>query len=211
MELASDADNIRYDDSTKSVVVGYGNGGLSFIEVENGKAVGDIKLDGHPESFQLELAGSKIFVNIPASNQIAVVDREQAKVVSTWLMTSALANFPMALDENQHRLFVGFRLPAKLGVFDTETGKAVASLDSVGDMDDIFYDPAHRLVFVIGGEGYIDIFSQQDADHYQRLTRIATAAGARTGLWVPEWNCLFVAVPHKTDQEAEIQLYELQP
>lgn len=210
VDLQGDADNIRYDDNTKSVLVGYRNGGLSFIDANSGKVIHDIKLEGHPESFQLESSGSRIFVNIPSANQIAVVDREQQKVVSTWLMTSGLSNFPMALDESQHRLFVGFRLPAKLGIFDTETGKAVASLDSVGDVDDIFYDPAHRLVFVIGGEGYIDIFSQKDADHYQRETRIPTAAGARTGLWAPEWNRLFVAVPRQADQEAEIQVYELQ-
>ncbi len=211
VDLSSDADNIRYDSNSASVVVGYGDGGLSFIDGESGKAVSSIKLDGHPESFQLESSGSRIFVNIPSTNHIAVVDREQQKVASTWFMTSALANFPMALDESQHRLFVGFRLPARLIVFDTETGKAVASFESVGDVDDVFYDAAHKLMFVIGGEGYIDIFSQQDADHYQLLTRIPTASGARTGLWVPELNHLYVAVPHQGKQEAEIQVYELQP
>src|SRR6266496_421951 len=207
VELSSDADNIRYDSTSESVVVGYGDGGLSYIDARSGKAMGNIKLDGHPESFQLESSGSRIFVNIPSANQIAVIDRKQQKVVSTWFMTSALANFPMALDESGHRLFVGFRLPAKLGVFDTETGKSVASFDSIADMDDIFYDAAHKLIFVIGGQGYIDIFSQQDADHYQPVTRISTAAGARTGLWVPGLNRLYVAAPHQGTQKAEIQVY----
>jgi len=211
VELSGDVDNIRYDSNSDSVVVGYGDGGLSFIDGGSGIAVSSIKLDGHPESFQLESSGSRIFVNIPSTNRIAVVDHGQEKVVSTWFMTNALANFPMALVESQHRLFVGFRLPAKLNVFDTETGKSVASFDSVGDVDDIFYDAAHKLIFVIGGEGYIDIFSQQDADHYQLSTRISTAAGARTGLWEPELNRLYVAVPHHGTQEAEIQVYELQP
>ena len=210
VDLPGDADNIRYDESNKSVVVGYGNGSLSFIDAESGKATSDIKLDGHPESFQLEPAGSRIFVNIPDANQIAVVDRQQQKVVSTWFMTRGLSNFPMALDESQHRLFVGFRLPAKLGVFDTETGQSVASLDGPGDMDDVFYDAAHKLIYAIGGEGSVDIFYQQDADHYQSVTRIPTAAGARTGFWVSEWNRLFVAVPHKATHEAEIRVYELQ-
>jgi YVTN family beta-propeller protein len=211
VKLLGDADNIRYDSSSGSVIVGYGDGGLSFIGGNSGKEVSNVKLDGHPESFQFEPSGSKIFVNIPSSNQIAVVDRKLGKVVSTWLMTSALANFPMALDESQHRLFVGFRVPAKLVVFNTETGKSVAGFDSVGDVDDVFYDATHKSIFVIGGEGYIEIFSQQDADHYQSLGRIATADGARTGLWVPESNRLYVAVPHKGKQEAEIQVYEVQP
>lgn len=211
VELSSDADNIRYDSSSNSVVVGDGYGALSFINAESGKEVSNIKLAGHPESFQLEYSGSKIFVNIPSANQIAIVDRGQQKVDATWFITSALANFPMALDENQHRLFVGFRAPAKLVIFNTETEKSVASFGSVGDVDDVFYDAAHKLIFVIGGEGYIDIFSQKDADHYQLLTRISTADGARTGLWVPESNHLYVAVPQQKTQEAEIQVYELQP
>src|SRR5690349_1217689 len=156
VQLSGDADNIRYDSNSNSVVVGYGDGGLSFIDGNSGKEVSSVKLAGHPESFQLESTGSKIFVNIPSANQIAIVDREQQKVVSTWFMTKALANFPMALDESQHRLFVGFRAPAKLIVFDTETGKSVASFGSIGDVDDVFYDDAHKLIFVIGGEGYIE-------------------------------------------------------
>jgi YVTN family beta-propeller protein len=211
VELSGDADNIRYDSNSNSVVVGYGDGGLSFINGKTGKEESNIKLNGHPESFQLESSGSKIFVNIPSANQIAIVDRKQQKVVSTWFMAKALANFPMALDESQHRLFVGFRAPAKLIVFNTETGKSVAGFDSVGDVDDVFYDAAHKLILVIGGKGYIEIFSQQDADHYESLGRIATADGARTGLWVSESNHLYVAVPHKGQQEAEIQVYELQP
>ena len=211
VELSSDADNIRYDSNSNSVVIGYGDGGVSFIDAASGKEVSNIKLAGHPESFQLESLGSKVFVNIPSTNQIAVVDRKQGKVASTWFMTSALANFPMALDESQHRLFVGFRAPAKLIVFDTETGKSVAGFDSIGDVDDVFYDAVHKLVFVIGGEGYIELFSQQDVDHYRSLGRISTADGARTGLWVPEWNRLYVAVSHKGNQQAEIRVYDLQP
>lgn len=211
VQLSGDADNVRYDSMSGSVVVGYGNGGLRFIDAHSGKGVRDIPLAGHPESFQLEPSGSKIFVNIPSVDEIAVVDRTQQKVTSSWLMTSAFANFPMALDENHHRLFVGFRLPTKLGVFDTGTGKMVASMDTVGDTDDIFYDGAHRLVFVIGGWGSIDLYSQQDADHYALVASIPSATGARTGLWVPELNRLFVAMPHQSTQQAGVKVYELQP
>ena len=209
IKLSGDADNIRYDSHTSSVVVGYGDGGLSFIDAQSGKVTSSIQLDGHPEAFQPESAGTRIFVNIPSANQIAVVEPGQQKVTATWRMAKALANFPMALDEGQHRLFVGFRLPARLNVFDTETGNQVASLDSAGDVDDIFYDAAHKLVFAIGGQGVVDIFSQQDADHYQLLKRIPTAAGARTGLWVPESNRLYVAAPRQGTHAAEIQVYEL--
>jgi len=210
LDLTSDADNIRYDVNSKLIYVGYGNGGLNLIDAANDKVLGDIKLDGHPESFQLESSVSRIFINIPSANQIAVVDSQKQKVIATWLLTNASANYPMAIDENQHRLFVGLRLPAKLNVYNSETGKLVTSLDSVGDVDDIFYDAPHKMIFVIGGDGFIDKFSQQDADHYQLITRIPTAAGTRTGLWVPKLNRLYVPIPHHGTQQAEIRVYELQ-
>jgi DNA-binding beta-propeller fold protein YncE len=211
LDLSGDADNIRHDNKSRTICVGYGNGGLSLIDAATDKVLGDIQLDGHPESFQLELLNSRIFVNIPSVNQIAVVDSQKQKVIATWQPTDATANYPMALDETNHRLFVGFRIPSKLNVYNTETGKLVASLDSVGDADDIFYDALHKLIFVVGGKGNIDVISQQDADHYQLVTRIPTATGTRTGLWVPERNQLYVAVPHRRSQEAEIQVYELRP
>lgn len=211
VELSGDADNIRYDPKTQAVVVGYGDGGLSFVAAGTGKVLKNIKLDAHPESFQLDPAGSKIFVNIPSADQIAVVDPTGQKVTATWFMTYAAANYPMALDAGDHRLFVGFRFPARLGVIDTDTEKLVAGLDTTGDVDDIFYDAAHKIVFAIGGEGRVDLFSQQDADHYRFLAQVPTAAGARTGLWVPEQSRLYVAVPHQGAQEAQVQVYQLQP
>jgi YVTN family beta-propeller protein len=210
LDLSSDADNVRYDADSRLVYVGYGDGGLSLIDASTDRVRGNIQLDGHPESFQLEASGSKIFVNIPSANFIAKVDRLQKKVVAKWTVSGAYANYPMALDENQHRLFIGFRSPANLKVYDTETGELVTSLDSVGDADDIFYDTAHKIIFVIGGGGTVDIFSQQDADNYKLMTQIPTAAGARTGLWVPELNRLYVAIPDRGTQQAEIRVYELQ-
>jgi YVTN family beta-propeller protein len=210
VELSSDADNIRYDGASKIIYIGYGDGGLSLIDASTDKALGNIQLGGHPESFQLESSGSKIFVNIPSADQIAEVDRLKKSVLARWTLSSASANYPMALDENQHRLFVGLRSPANLNIYDTEQGKLVTTLDSVGDADDIFYDAVHKIIFVIGGEGYIDIFLQEDADHYELMTRIPTAPGARTGLWVPELNRLYVAVPQRGTQQAEIRVYELQ-
>jgi DNA-binding beta-propeller fold protein YncE len=211
IELSSDADNLRYDRRTASVYVGYGNGGLSLVDAATNQAVGHITLDGHPESFQLERRGPRIFINIPSANQIAVIDRVKRRVMTSWPLKNASANYPMALDEIQHRLFVGFRRPARLGVYNTESGRLIASLDSAGDADDIFYDAVLKRIYVIGGEGFIDIFAQQDADHYRLLTQIPTATGARTGLLVPETDRLYVAVPHYGRQRAEVRVYELQP
>ncbi len=192
------------------VYIGYGYGGISLVDTATDRPAGDIELNGHPESFQLERRGPRIFTNIPSANQIVVIDREKRQVVMIWHLKEANDNYPMALDEAQHRLLVGFRQPARLGVYDTESGRMVAMLNSVGDADDIFYDARLKRIYVIGGEGFIDIFGQKDADHYRFLTRIPTATGARTGLLVPEKDWLYVAVPHYGRQRAEIRVYKLQ-
>src|SRR5438094_3459213 len=93
-------------------------------------------------------------------------------------------------------------------VLDTASGKQVASVPIVGDTDDLFYDVTRSRVYVIGGDGYVDVFEQKDADHYARIAHLPTATGARTGLFVTEWGKLFVAVPRRGEQRAGILVYE---
>ena len=150
-------------------------------------------------------------MNIPTSQKIVVVDREKRAAITAWLTAGAAANFSTALDETHHRLFVGFRQPATLVVFDTESGKAVANLDSPGDADDIFYDNSRRRIYVSGGDGSIGIVQQNDADHYKTMTKIPTASGARTSLFVPELSRFYLAVPHRGAQTAEVRVYEAAP
>lgn len=205
--FSGDADNIRYDGRNRRIVVGYGDGALGLLDT-NGKKHGDVPLDAHPESFQLEKTGGRLFVNVPDRKQIEVVDLGRKTVAAKWPVTSALKNYPMALDESHHRLLVGCRAPARMLVFDTDTGKQTASVVIAGDTDDLFYDATRGRVYVIGGEGFVDIFEQKGADEYERADRIATAPGARTGLFVPEWRKLFIAVPHRDEQRAEVRIYE---
>src|SRR5262245_56458115 len=190
VKLGDDSDNVRYDASAKRLYVGFGSGALAAINPTSAKVLGEAKLAGHPESFQLERSGSRIFVNVPTADQIAVVDRAMMKVVATWPVVSAKANFPMALDEADHSVIVGCRRPAKALVYDTTTGKESTSFDIVGDTDDLFYDAAHRRLYVSGGEGYIDVFQNQDGNRFTRIARVGTAAGARTSLFVADQNRL---------------------
>jgi DNA-binding beta-propeller fold protein YncE len=206
VKFSGDADNVRYDGRERRIVVGYGDGALGLLDLA-GKKLGDISLDAHPESFQLEKSGTRTFVNVPDRKQIEVVDLARKTVVTKWPVTSALKNFPMALDEGRHRLLVGCRAPARMLVFDTDTGKQTASVEIVGDTDDLFYDAARSRVYVVGGEGFVDVFEQTGADQYHRIEHIATAPGARTGLFVPDWGKLFVAVPHRGEQHAEVLVY----
>jgi len=206
-----DADNVRFDDAEERVYVGYGDGALAKIDAGSGRKMGDIPLKGHPESFQLEKTGARIFVNVPTAESIAVIDRAQNKVVATWTLEGARSNFPMALDESNHRLFVGCREPASLLVYDTASGRVAASLPIAADTDDLFYDAARRRLYVACGGGFINVIQQQDADVYKEIARIPTAEGARTALFVPELRRFYLAVPQRGSQRAEIRVFEVQP
>lgn len=210
IELKGDNDNIRYDPNAKQVYVGCGadkDGALCVIDPARYIKVKEIALSGHPESFQLEQNGARIFVNVPTSGNIEVIDRKQGRVVAAWPV-SAKKNFPMALDEEHRRLFIGTRDPAKLLVLDSTTGKTVAGFTSVGDADDIF-SVAAGLIFVSGGEGFIAVFRQQDADRYEFLGQVPTTKGARTSLYVPEWKKLVLAAPKTSTAPAHVLVYAI--
>ena len=202
-----DADNVRYDPREDHVWVGYGNGALGAINQEGAKLV-DINLDAHPESFQLENNGPRIFVNLPKSHKISVVDRKTGKVVSSWTTGGPEANYPMALDEANHRLIVVCRNPPRMVVLDSSSGKVTAIVPAVGDCDDVFYDAARKRIYAIGGEGAISVFQQDNPDRYNGIAKITTMKGARTGYFSPDLSRLFVAVRRNGSHSAEIRVYD---
>ncbi len=208
VRLGGDADNVRFERAGGRWYVGYGDGALATVTAADGAVAGEARLPGHPESFQLEASGPRIFVNVPAADRIAVVDRRSMKVVAAWPVTDARANFPMALDEPRHRLFIGCRRPAKALVYDTTTGTPLTSFAIVGDTDDLFYDAARRRLYVAGGEGFLDVFEEPEPNHFTRVAHLPTASGARTALFVPDLGRLYLAVPHRGSQAAQIRIYQ---
>jgi DNA-binding beta-propeller fold protein YncE len=206
VELGDDADNVRFDAATKHVYVGYGSGALAVLN-EDGTKVAEIGLDAHPESFQLEKTGSRLFVNLPKSRQVAVVNRTKGSVVATWRTGGAFSNYPMALDEEDRRLFIVCRLPARLLVLDTSTGRVVENLPVIGDSDDVFYDGARKRIYATGGGGGISVYQQENADHYKEIAKIPTVKGARTSFFSPDLSKLFVAVRAQGSETAAIRVY----
>jgi DNA-binding beta-propeller fold protein YncE len=209
VDLQDDADNVRYDSATKEVFVGFGNGGIAVISAADVKRTRTIKLAAHPEAFALEKNGRRIFVNVPGAQHVAVIDRAKGEVTATWKTDGVSSNFPMALNEANHRLFIACRNPAKLVVLNTDSGALVTTLDISGDADEVFYDAKRRRLYTICGEGFIDAIEQTDADHYKRTVKIPTARGARTGLFNSDQDAFFVALPHRGNQPAEIRRYRV--
>jgi DNA-binding beta-propeller fold protein YncE len=204
-----DADNVRYDARARKVWVGYGKGALRMLDPASGESNGEIPLPGHPESFQLEQAGSRAFVNVPTVGNVVVVDRTKRQVIDRWEVPGASANFPMALDENGHRLFVGTRAPPALLVYDTGSGKVVAQLPIGKDTDDVFFDAQRKRIYVICGEGKVNVFRQDTPDRYALEASIDTAPRARTGLFVPEEARLYVAAPAAASTPARILIFQI--
>jgi DNA-binding beta-propeller fold protein YncE len=202
-----DADNLRVDTKANLLYLGYADGALGVFDPGTLEHLGDVRLPGHPESFRLEAAGPRIFVNVPRTREILVVDRDRRAVVGHIPLGGLFSrNYPMYLDEAHRRLFVGVRWPARLLVFDSGSGKQVAALPCVGDTDDLFYDPKRERVYVIGGEGFVDVFDASPAGKYARLAHLATRSGARTGLWSDELGQLFVAWPARSGEEAAVHV-----
>jgi DNA-binding beta-propeller fold protein YncE len=208
LALGVDADNIRFDVKASRLVVGYGSGALSVIDPATGKGVANYALKAHPESFQIDTNSNRIFVNLPEARVIAVLERSGGKLLAQWPMDYA-ANFAMALDRERPRVFSVFRRPAKLVGFATDTGKVLAETDTCGDADDLFIDAKRQRIYVICGEGFVDVFNA--ADKLIRLARVPTVTGARTGLFVPELDRLYVAARAQGSAPATVWVFQPGP
>jgi hypothetical protein len=204
-ELA-DADNLRFDARAKLLYAGYGSA-LAAIDPDTLRIKQRIELAGHPESFQLDSAGRFIYVNVPSAGHIAIVDRVAGKVTATWTLASAARNFPMALEESSQRLFVATRQPAVLLAYDLRSGREIDRLSICGDADDLFADLRQRRLYVVCGEGQIDVVHPADGGRLRVAERVTTAPGARTGLFDPDLGRLYVAVPARGGSVAEIRAY----
>ena len=203
IDLGDDADNVRVDDKAGRVFVGYGGGALAVIDAKTRTSTTRFPLPVHPESFQLDPNRAAIYVNMPGAHRIAVVDRVTGKQTGSLPPGMTFANYPMALDSHGARLAVVFRAPSQLLVFDLADDKAVARLGVCGDADDVFFDESRDRLYVICGQGFVDVVARQNG-RYQRVARIPTAPGARTGFWSASLDRLYVAAPTRSEAAAAV-------
>lgn len=204
-----DADDARYDADADQIYVGYGSGGIGIIDAATHKQIADIKLPAHPESFQPDAKANRLWVNLPGAGMIGVCDIKQHNLVDKWKKLLPRANFPMAYDAGQHRVIVGYRVPATLKVLDSYTGKEIFSSGMAGDADDLYWDDKTKQILVSGGSGSVNVFKQTGPATYKEVANIPTRDGARTSLWVPELR-LFILAARATDgKPAALLIYRL--
>ena len=203
VKVGSDADNLRLDAGGR-VVVGYGAGALAVIDPAPHQVVSTLALPAHPEGFRL--AGGQAFVNLPDARVIAVADLATGTVRASW-PADHLWNYPMALRADGRELALVYRLPARLQLRDTTSGAVVLDRETCGDADDVFFDPPRHRLYVICGAGGVDVVT---LDAPVAASRVKTRPGARTGLFVPEWDRLLVAA-RAVSGEAALLIYRPSP
>ncbi len=204
--FGSDADNVRYDPEARRVYVAAQDGIIGAIDLEAMRKLSETKLPAHPEAFAIDRGNDRLFANVPKTNAVFVIGHD-GQTITSWRLSKAKVNYTMAFDTAHKRLFVGCREPARVVVVDTATGREVTTFPIGGETDCMFYDEPHRRIYVTGAEGTLDVVEQVDADHYRSLSRMTTAPLARTCLWVPELDKLFVAVPQQNATPAELRVY----
>jgi YVTN family beta-propeller protein len=209
IDLGDDADNVRVDALRNHVLVGYGKGALAVVDPGSRTKTAEIRLKAHPEGFQIDEAGTRVFVNVPDARDIEVVELSAGSTRSLQTQEAG-SNFPMAIDAAAHRVLVVFRSPPTLMALSSEDEHIVAKAETCDDADDVFVDAKRRRVYVSCGEGMIDVFEPAEAG-YRRLARVPTVSGARTSLFVPELDRLFVAVRARSSEPAAIWVFRAVP
>ncbi len=204
--LGADADDVRVDPRSGRVVVGYGSGALAVIDPVTRAVVARLALPAHPEGFELD--GDRVIVNVPDAKRIIVGDLADHRVTSSWT-TAHDWNFPMALDATSGAVTVVFRLPSRLQVLKLMSGESESDIATCADADDVFSDARRGRVYVICGSGTVDVVGTADHD---RVARIATRFGARTGLFAAELDRLYVAASAGlSGGEAAILIFKPEP
>jgi len=193
---------------------GSNNASIDVVDIKSAKLLDSIKLPGgDPAGITIEPSGKRLYVTmgdiVNGESHVAVVDLEKRAVVAQWPITDGPVPHTAGLDATHHRLFVGSRMkahtgdvggghqhePGRLTVINTDTGKVIQGLDSVGGADDLQYDQETGRIYFVGTTGTVAVFKEIDPDHFQLLGKVPTGAIAKTGLWVPELKRFFSAVP----------------
>ena len=216
LSIGSDADHVGYDPATKYLYVGFGDakaGGLAIIDTRDNKHIADIKTDARSGGIKIEKSRPQTFVTLAGANHLGVVDLKKREQVSSWPV-GIVGNVALALDEGHHRLFDGVRDPATLIVLDTDSGKEITRIEGVPGIDDLWYNSRQKRVYASGGRGFevgsVYVYQQKDPDHYELIGKVATAPGAGTSLWVPQFNRYYVAAPANDKEGAAILVFEPQ-
>lgn len=186
---------------------------LAIIDTKSFKIVGQIPgLSGDSnEGMVVDRAGKKLYVNLTGSDEVGVIDLDTRQITAKWPLPDVHVAHAIALDEPNHRLFTATRKPPQFVVFNMDTGKVVASLPCVGVNSDMSLDVKRKRIYITGSDT-ATVIEQRDADHYEHTAEIPTAYRAKSSIFVPQLNRLYVADSGKGKPDAKLalQIFEVQ-
>jgi DNA-binding beta-propeller fold protein YncE len=206
------ADNVRYLASRHLVYVGHAEKALSAIDARTYEVKAQVPLPGRPEGFQLESKRPRLYMNTVDPTNLVVVDTDKNEVLHRCPVKLSDRAYPMALDEANHRIFLGCRNKPAIVVMDSETGKEVTSVAIPEDIDDLFFDAKNKRLYASCGVGSLAVVRQRDADHYETLETIPTVKLARTCFFDSTGGRLYLFVPRQEEEEGPtIRVYQPRP
>ena len=219
IRLERGADGMVFDPRTRLLYVN--NGGedagmshsvISVIDVVRMRKLADIPIaTAGLEAAAIDSERQLLYVNLVDDSAVAVVDLHARRVIATWkLPAGAGRNLAMALDLPHRRLYVACReapMHGSLFVLDSADGRALARLPIGGYPDGISIDHERQRIYVSTGVGHLETYTIGPGDVYRRGPRVDTALMAKTSLYSPKLDRLFVSVPHLTTA-AQIMIFE---
>jgi hypothetical protein len=211
VKFMDDADNLRFNPKTGLVYVAHADKALGVVDAKTYELKADIKLTGAAEGFQLETGRPRLYLNTPSPSQVVVIDTDKNEVINKYPLKLAGGNVPLALDEANHRIFVGCRKAPLMVVIDSETGKELTSVAIGTDVDDLFFDAKRKRLYAACSDGFLYVLRQLDKDRYEELEKVSVPKGAHTCLFDADSSRLFLAVPRQGDKEPEVRVYKVLP
>jgi DNA-binding beta-propeller fold protein YncE len=219
--LAPGADGIAYDATTGYLYVA--NGGdearkpyslISIIDTMREAKAGDIRVAASAlEAMIIDPSSERLYVNLPESNAIAVIDLKTRDVTATWRITTSHRNEAFALDAERHRLYVGCNdgdVRGSIVIVDTQSGKELRKMPIGSWVDSMFYDSVRNRVYASSGVGEVFTLELRSDGRYEALEPVDTAVMARTSLYSAELDRLFVMVPHLGWTNAKVLVFKPQ-
>jgi hypothetical protein len=234
LKLEPDPNRLLYDPATDLIYFGYGGqnagfdayGRVGIVQAKRGAPSDQFLADmvaptyrpGHLADMAMDDDG-RLLICDSRADLIYQFDTQKRELLKIWPARGDGAG-DMSLDRARHRLFVGTRIPAEMTVYDSLSGKEIVSLPAPETMDGVYYDAGLKRIYMSGGRwygtpeaspGWVYVYQQKDADHYELVSKIRTKPGSGTSLFVPQLKRLYVASQAIGDQEASILAFEPVP
>jgi DNA-binding beta-propeller fold protein YncE len=220
--VAAGANGSTFDPSTQLLYVN--NGGrdagldhsfVSVIDTTTSTKVADIQIDGlFLEASVIDPATHRLYLNLEDKNAVAIIDLNTRKVVGNWPITHSHHNMPMAFDADHQRLYIGCRdgdMHGSIAVVDLKNGAELNTLPIGGWVDSIYYDAKRQRIYSSSGTGHLETYQLLPDGKYQKLESTDTAVMAKTSIYSPELDRMYVSVPHLGSTLAKILVFKPTP